>query len=152
MFSWCKCPLPNSKNLVSGLSPSDGQKGVYFLTTFCGKVNRPNRLTQCCTQWAISELLFVSVSKWVLVLNYWKGNQFDLHKNTQLISIWMVVHQDSPWNWGTQQLGNGLFKSPGDNPLTPSNDKHVNSPHNFNEMTVRQLLRMKIINSLRPNQ
>ena len=46
-------------------------------------------------QWAISELLFVLVSKWVLVLNYCKGNEFDLHKNTQLISIWMVVHQDS---------------------------------------------------------
>ena len=60
-------------------------------------------------KWAISELLFVSVSKWVLVLNYCKGNEFDLHKNTQLISIWMVVHQDSLWNWGMQQLGNGLL-------------------------------------------
>ena len=47
-------------------------------------------------------------SKWVLVLDYCKGNEFDLHKNTQLISIWMVVHQDSLWNWGMQQLGNGL--------------------------------------------
>ena len=51
-------------------------------------------------KWAISELLFVSVSKWVLVLNYCKGNEFDLHKNTQLISILMVVHQDSLWSWG----------------------------------------------------
>ena len=38
-------------------------------------------------QWAISKLLFVSVSKRVLVLNYCKGNEFDSHKNTQLISI-----------------------------------------------------------------
>ena len=38
-------------------------------------------------KWAISELLFVSVSKRVLVLNYCKENEFDLHKNTQLISI-----------------------------------------------------------------
>ena len=41
-------------------------------------------------EYGISELLFVSVSKWVLVLNYWKGNEFDLRKNTELISIWMV--------------------------------------------------------------
>ena len=53
--------------------------------------------------------MFVSVSKWVLVLNYCKGNVFDLHKNTQLISIWMAVHQDSLWNRGMQQLGNGLL-------------------------------------------
>ena len=66
--------------------------------------------TKSLPQWAISELLFVSVSKWVLVLNYCKGNEFDLHKNMQLISIWMVVHQDSLWNWGMQQLGNGLLK------------------------------------------
>ena len=39
------------------------------------------------TKWAISELLFVSVSKRVLVLNYCKGKEFDLQKNTQLISI-----------------------------------------------------------------
>ena len=63
-------------------------------------------------EWAISELMFVSVSKWVLVLNYRKGNEFDLHKNTQLICIWMVVHQDSLWNWGMQQLGNGLLLPP----------------------------------------
>ena len=68
-----------------------------------------NNKSDARNQWAISELLFVSVSKWVLVLNYWKGNELDLHKNTQLISIWMVVHQDSLWNWGMQQLGNGLF-------------------------------------------
>ena len=61
------------------------------------------------SKWAIFELLFVSVSKLVLVLNYCKGNEFDLHKNTQLISIWMVVHQDSFWNWDMQQLGNGLL-------------------------------------------
>ena len=60
-------------------------------------------------KWAISELLFVSVLKRVLVLNYWKGNEFVLHKNTQLISIWMVVDQDSLWNWGMQQLENGLL-------------------------------------------
>ena len=30
------------------------------------------------------QLLFVSVSKRVLVLNYCKGDGFDLHKNTQL--------------------------------------------------------------------
>ena len=30
------------------------------------------------------------------------------HKNTQLICMWMVVHQDSLWNWGVQQLWNGL--------------------------------------------
>ena len=53
--------------------------------------------------------MFVSVSNWVLVLNYWNGNEFDLHKNTQLISIWMVVHQHSLWNWVMQQLGNGLL-------------------------------------------
>ena len=56
-------------------------------------------------------MLFSSVSKWVLVLNYCKGNEFDLHTNTQLISIWMVVHQDSLRNWGMQQLGNGLLFS-----------------------------------------
>ena len=33
-------------------------------------------------EWAISLLLFVSVSKWGLVLNYCKENGFDLHKNT----------------------------------------------------------------------
>ena len=38
-------------------------------------------------QWAISDLLFVSVSKRVLLLNYCKGNEFDFHKNTQLIYI-----------------------------------------------------------------
>ena len=32
-------------------------------------------------QWAISKLLFVSVSKCILVLCYWEGNEFDLHKN-----------------------------------------------------------------------
>ena len=56
-----------------------------------------------------SELLLVAVSKWVLVLNYCKGNKFDLHKNTQLNYIWMIVHQDSFWNWDMQQLGNGLL-------------------------------------------
>ena len=60
---------------------------------------------------AISELLLVSVSKWVLLLNYCKGNEYDLHKNTQLIYIWMVVHQDSFWSWDMQQLGNGLLES-----------------------------------------
>lgn len=34
------------------------------------------------TQRAISELLFVMVSKWGLVLNHCKGNKSDLHKNT----------------------------------------------------------------------
>ena len=63
-------------------------------------------------QWAISELLFVSVLKWVLALNYCEGNEFDLHKNTQLIFIWMVVHQDSLWNGGMQQLGNKLLRYP----------------------------------------
>ena len=38
-------------------------------------------------QWAISELLFVSASNRVLVLNFCKGNEIDLHENTQLISI-----------------------------------------------------------------
>ena len=70
-------------------------------------MNRWSVLNLC--KWTISELLFVSVSKWVLVPNYCKGNEFDLHKNTQLISIWMVVHQNSLWNWGMQQLGNGLL-------------------------------------------
>ena len=68
-----------------------------------------NRVSKVISEWAISELLFVSVSKWVLVLNYCEGNEFDLHKNTQLISIWMVVHQDSLWTWGMQQLENGLL-------------------------------------------
>ena len=73
--------------------------------------------------WKLSELLLVSVSKWVLVLNYWKGNEFDLHKNTQLISIWMVVHQDSLWNWGMQQLGNGLLaESSSINPKQSANN------------------------------
>ena len=74
--------------------------------------NQSHWLITFDTQWAISELLFVSVSKWVLVLNYCKGNEFDLRiKNAQLISIWMVVRQDSLWNWGMQQLGNGLLKT-----------------------------------------
>ena len=38
---------------------------------------------------------------------------------------------------------------PGLNPLTLRGDYHVNSPHNFNEMLVTQVLRMKIIISLR---
>ena len=38
-----------------------------------------------------------------------KGNEFDLREKAQLISIWMVVHQDSLWKWGMQQLGNRLF-------------------------------------------
>ena len=46
-----------------------------------------NWVSKVISEWAISELLFVSVSKWVLVLNYCKGNEFHLHKNTQLISI-----------------------------------------------------------------
>ena len=33
---------------------------------------------------AISELLFVTVSKGGLVLNHCKGNESDLHKNAQL--------------------------------------------------------------------
>lgn len=53
----------------------------------------------------IGQLLFVSVLKWVLVLNYCKENEFDSLKNMQVISVWMVVHQDSLWNWGMQQLG-----------------------------------------------
>lgn len=36
------------------------------------------------------------------------------------------------------------------NPLTPrSSDQYINSPHNFNDMSVSQALRMKIIISLR---
>ena len=35
------------------------------------------------------------------------------------------------------------------NPLTPKSDLHVNSLINFNETSVRQVLRMKIIISLR---
>ena len=31
------------------------------------------------------------------------------------------------------------------NPLTPRNAQHVNSPHIFNEMSVRQVLRMRLI-------
>ena len=77
-------------------------------------------------QRAISELLFVSVSKWVLVLNYCKGNEFDLHKNTQLISIWMVVHQDSLWNWGIKKLGNGLLN------CHVTNGQQNNSAQKFN--------------------
>ena len=34
------------------------------------------------------------------------------------------------------------------NPLTLSSDQHVNSTHNFNEMSVRQVLRIWIIISL----
>ena len=34
------------------------------------------------------------------------------------------------------------------NPLIPRSDQPVNSPHNFNEMPVRHVLRMKIIISL----
>ena len=83
---------------------------TWFRTRKSANHGLPARLSNLrnLKQWAISELMFVSVSKWVLVLNYCKGNEFDLHKNTQLISIWMVVHQDSLWNWGMQQLGNGL--------------------------------------------
>ena len=33
--------------------------------------------------------------------------------------------------------------------LTTRSGQYVNSPHNFNEMSVRQVLRMKIIISLR---
>ena len=40
-----------------------------------------------------------------LVLNYCKGNEFDMHKNTQLISIGMVVHQDSLSEMGYFKLG-----------------------------------------------
>ena len=36
---------------------------------------------------AISELLFASGSKQVLVLNHSNDNEFDLHKSTPLISI-----------------------------------------------------------------
>ena len=54
----------------------------------------------------MSKLLFASDSKWVRVLTHSNDNEFDLHENTPLISIWMVLHQDSLWN--KQQLGNGL--------------------------------------------
>ena len=81
----------------------------FFISEFKKGVTNFRRCQNTLSQWAISELLFVSVSKWVLVLNYCKGNEFDLHKNTQLISIGMFVYQDSLWNWGMQQLGNGLL-------------------------------------------
>ena len=35
------------------------------------------------------------------------------------------------------------------NPLTSGSNKYVNSLHSFNEMSVRQVLRMKIIITLR---
>ena len=47
-------------------------------------------------EWAISELLFVSVSKRVLVLNYCEGNEFDLHNN------WPF--RNSAGNWGEFQV------------------------------------------------
>ena len=35
------------------------------------------------------------------------------------------------------------------NPLIPRRDQYVNSPHTFNEISVRHVLRMKIIITLR---
>ena len=34
--------------------------------------------------------MFFSGWKWVLVLNHSIDNEFDLHENTQLVSIWVV--------------------------------------------------------------
>ena len=73
------------------------QSSLYFFSP--SPQFRSSRPTKCLPQWAISELLFVSVSRQVLVLTCCKGNKFDSHKNTQLISIRMVVHQDSLWNY-----------------------------------------------------
>ena len=89
-----------------------GETDVLACEIFASGFRPWHKNVACLTsllKWAISELLFVLVSKWVLVLNYCTENEFDVNKNTPFISIWMVVHQDSLWNWGMQQLGNGLL-------------------------------------------
>ena len=44
-----KTQSPKSK--IYPIWPHQRQKSVYFLIKVCGKIcNRPNRLTQCCTQ------------------------------------------------------------------------------------------------------
>ena len=54
---------------------------------------------------------FPSVSKRVLVHNFSYENEVYLHfqRLANLISIWKGVHQDSFWNRGKRQLGNGLL-------------------------------------------
>ena len=57
----------------------------------------------------ISELLYASVSKRVLVHNHSNGNELRILMQIKLISLTIVEHQDSLRNRDKQQLGNGLF-------------------------------------------